>query len=179
MKERSSESYRSRFARSYDEDGEYVVGKPILQTIEKKLLNETKLGDAVEFGCGTGYFTKAIARNARHVVATDLSDKMLEVAHARLKDVENISIQKADCSGTSFSEESLDSVFMLNLIHVIADSSQCLKESHRILRKGGSIIVLDFTGSGMNFLNKMKLGFKYLMTSTLFSCIEIKPYPCK
>ena len=164
MKKQSSELYWSRFACSYDEDGEYVVGKPILQAIEKILLNERSLGNAVEFGCGTGYFTKAIARNAGHVVATDLSDEMLDIAHARLKYIENISIQKADCAGTSFSEESFDSVFMLNLLHVIDDPSRCLRESCRILRKGGFITVIDFTGSGMKFINKMKLGFKYLKT---------------
>ena len=164
MKERSSESYWSRFARSYDKDGEYVVGRPILQAIEEKLLKEKSLGDVVEFGCGTGYFTKAIAKNSRHVVATDLSDEMLEVANARLKDIENISLQKAECLSTSFLNESVDNIFMLNLIHVIDDPSQCLRESLRILRKGGSIIIVDFTGSGMKFINKMKLGFRYLKT---------------
>lgn len=164
MKKQSNELYWSRFAHTYDEDGEYVVGKPILQAIEKILLSEKSLGNAVEFGCGTGYFTKAIARNAGHVVATDLSDEMLDIAHARLKEIKNISIQRADCSSTSFSEESFDSVFMLNLLHVIDDPSRCLKESHRILRKGGFITVIDFTGYGMKFINRMKLGFKYLKT---------------
>jgi ubiquinone/menaquinone biosynthesis C-methylase UbiE len=164
MNDQREESYWSRFADSYDKDGEYIVGKPILQAIEEKLLSEKSLGDAVEFGCGTGYFTKAIARNARHMVATDLSDEMLDAAHVRLKDIENISIQKADCSSTSFPGERFDSVFMLNLIHVIKDPIRCLEESFRILRRGGSITVIDFTGYGMNLLNKMKLGFRYLKT---------------
>lgn len=164
MKVQREEHYWSRFANSYDRDGEYVVGKPILQAIEEKLLKEQPLGNAIEFGCGTGYFTKAIARNVRHVVATDLSDMMLDVVKIRLKKFKNITIQKADCEETFFPAESFDSVFMVNLIHVVDDSSQCLQECHRILRNGGSLIVVDFTGYQMSFSKKIKLGFRYLRT---------------
>ena len=43
MKEHREENYWSRFATSYDRDGEYVVGKPILQAIEEQLLEERSL----------------------------------------------------------------------------------------------------------------------------------------
>jgi ABC-2 type transport system ATP-binding protein len=164
MNERREERYWSRFANSYDRDGEYVVGQPILQSINEKLLNERSLGNAIEFGCGTGYFTKAIARNAKHVVATDLSDKMLEVARTELRGFKNVTIQKADCSNTPFPAESYDSVVSVNLIHVVDDPSQCLQESHRVLRRGGSLILVDFTGYRMRFFKRVKLGFRYLRT---------------
>jgi ubiquinone/menaquinone biosynthesis C-methylase UbiE len=162
MKVHREEDYWSRFANSYDRDGEYVVGKPILEAIEEKLLKEQFLGNTIEFGCGTGYFTKAIARNARHIVATDLSDKMLEIAQTQLREFKNITIQKADCIETSFPAENFDSVFMVNLIHVVDDPSKCLQESHRILRNSGSLIVVDLTGYRMSFSKKIKLGFRYL-----------------
>jgi ubiquinone/menaquinone biosynthesis C-methylase UbiE len=164
MKEHREEHCWSRFAKSYDRDGEYVVGKSILNAIEEKLSKEKSPGNAIEFGCGTGYFTRAIARNASHVVATDLSDKMLEVARAQLREFKNITIQEADCTDTPFSAASFDSVFMVNLIHVVDNPSQCLQESHRILRKGGSLIVVDLTGYRLSFSKKMKLGFRYLRT---------------
>jgi len=162
MKEQSREEYWTRFARSYDRDGEYVVGKPILEAIEKRLLEERCLGDVIEFGCGTGYFTKAIARNAEHVIATDLSDEMLKVARMQLREFQNVTIQKADGTNTSFPTERFDSLFMANLIHVIDSPSQCLRESHRILRDEGSLIVVDFTGYRMSCFDKVKLGFRYL-----------------
>jgi len=162
MKEYREEHYWSRFATSYDRDGEYVVGKPILQAIEEKLLKERSLGNSIEFGCGTGYFTKAIAKNATHVIATDLSDNMLEVAQIELREFKNITIQKADCADTPFSAEIFDSVVIINLIHVVDEPSQYLQESHRILRNGGSLIVVDFTGYRMSFSKKMKLVFRYL-----------------
>jgi ABC-2 type transport system ATP-binding protein len=164
MSEHKEERYRSRYAGSYERAGEYVVGKPVLQAISKELLEERSLGNALEFGCGTGYFTRVVASNARHIVATDLSDEMLEVARAHLREFKNVTIQKADCADTSFAAESVDSVFMFNLIHVVDDPSQCLREAHRILRDGGLLIVVDFTGYGMKFSQKMKLGFRYVRT---------------
>jgi ubiquinone/menaquinone biosynthesis C-methylase UbiE len=163
MKAHREEWYWSRFAESYDRDGEYVVGRPILRAIEKRLLEEHCLGDVVELGCGTGYFTKAIARNAGHVVATDLSDEMLEVARTRLREFYNVTVQKADCASTSFPAGRFDGVFMANLIHVIDSPSPCLRESYRILRGGGSLVVVDFTGYRMSLSKTMRLVFRYLM----------------
>ena len=164
MEEHRDERYWSRFARSYDRDGEYVVGRPILDEIERRLLEERCLGDVIELGCGTGYFTGAIARNASHVIATDLSDEMLQVARARLGEFENVTVQKADCMDVAFPAQRFDSVFMANLIHVIDNPARCLQESYRVLRDGGSLIVVDFTAYRMRLSRKVKLVFRYLRT---------------
>jgi ubiquinone/menaquinone biosynthesis C-methylase UbiE len=149
VKQHREEQYWSRFAHSYDRDGEYIVGNPILQAIVEKLSEERDLGDGVELGCGTGYLARAVAGNARHVVATDLSDKMLEVARTQLTEFQNVTIQKADCANTGFPAERYDGVLMANLIHVIDSPLPCLRESHRILQNGGLLIVFDFTGYRM------------------------------
>lgn len=162
VKSHKEERYWSRFAHSYDRDGEYVVGKPILQAILKRLSEEEDLGDCVEFGCGTGYFTKAIAGHARRVIATDLSNEMLEVARMQLSEFQNVTLQKADCAETDFSAESLDTVLMANLIHVIEDPMPCLRESHRILQSGGLLIVVDFTGYRLGLFRTLQLGWRYV-----------------
>jgi ubiquinone/menaquinone biosynthesis C-methylase UbiE len=164
MKKREEEHYWNRFAGSYDRDGECVVGKRIIQLIEKALLSERSLGHVLDCGCGTGIFTKAIASNAQHVVAADLSNEMLEAARIQLRDFKNVTIQKADCSKTSFPPKSFDSVFLINLIHVIENPLSCLRESHRILRNKGTLIVVDFTSYRLGFAKKMKSGFRYLKT---------------
>jgi ubiquinone/menaquinone biosynthesis C-methylase UbiE len=156
------ERYWSRFARSYDVDGEYVVGQPILQAIVTRLSQERDLGNCVELGCGTGYFTRAIAGNARHITATDLSDQMLEVARIQLREFENVTIQKADCSDTGLPSGSFDSVLVANLIHILDTPSRCLQEVYRILRHGGLVIAVDLTGYGLGLFKKAQLGMRYL-----------------
>jgi len=156
------EEYWSKFASTYNDDQDYVVGKTILQLIIKRLSEEHDLGEVIEFGCGTGYFTKEIAKKARNVIATDLSDEMLEIARIQLKEFQNISIQKANCEATSFPSERFDTVFMANLIHVLINPIKVLQESHQILRNGGLLLLVDFTGYRMNWFGKMKLGVRYL-----------------
>jgi len=161
MIEQKKETYWSKFAYGYDEGVEYIVGRPIQQAILKRLSKERNLGVVIEFGCGTGYFTKAIAKNAKHVIATDLSDEMLEEAKEKLKEYQNLTIEKADCESTSFPSERFDTVFMVNVIHFIQNPHKCLQESKRILKDGGLLLLVDYTGYGMKWFEKMKLGFRF------------------
>ncbi|MBW2003255.1 MAG: methyltransferase domain-containing protein [Deltaproteobacteria bacterium] len=156
------EQYWSKFAFTYSDDQDYVVGKTISQLIINRLSEEHDLGDVIEFGCGTGYFTKEIAKKARNVIATDLSDEMLEIARIQLKESRNINIQKANCEDTYFPSGRFDTVFMANLIHILINPIKALQESHQILRNGGLLIIVDFTGYSMKLFEKMKLGIRYL-----------------
>ena len=76
------EKYWSKFARTYDEDQEHVVRRAILKAVIKKLSEEHDLGEVIEFGCGTGYFTKAIAKKVRNVFATDSSARYGQILDA-------------------------------------------------------------------------------------------------
>ena len=162
MKQEEEERYWSRFAQSYDRDGEYIVGSSILLAILTKLSEERELGDCLELGCGTGYFTKAVTGQAKHIIATDLSNEMLEISRAQLSQFQNVAIQKADCAGTDFPAERFDTVLMVNLIHVIDEPLPCLQESHRVLRPGGMLILVDFTGYRLDLLKRAQLGWRYL-----------------
>jgi ABC-2 type transport system ATP-binding protein len=80
------EHYWSKFAHTYDNNQAYAVGKDLLETMTAAVDELTDMGDVIEFGCGTGYFTQTIARKAEHVMATDLSVELLEVTNTRFKD---------------------------------------------------------------------------------------------
>jgi len=118
MTDTMTEQYWSRFADTHDGNMEYVVGKPLLDQITQKLNDLPELGDVVELGCGTGYFTKAIGDKSQSIMATDLSDSLLEAARRRLGDCPKVTIQKENCMATSFPAEAFDCVFMANLIHL-------------------------------------------------------------
>ena len=162
VKREGEERYWSRFAHSYDRDGEYIVGNSILQAILQRLSEERELGDCLELGCGTGYFTRAVAGQTRHIIATDLSNEMLEVARTQLSQLQNVTIQKADCAGTDFPAEKFDTLMMVNLIHVIDEPLPCLKEGYRVLKPGGMLILVDFTGYRLDLLKTAQLGWRYL-----------------
>jgi ubiquinone/menaquinone biosynthesis C-methylase UbiE len=162
MVEYKKEKYWSKYAYGYDEGVEYIVGKDLQQTIVAKLSEERNLGEVIEFGCGTGHFTKVIAKNARHVIATDLSDEMLEVARSQCKKFQNMTIKKADCESPSFPSGRFDTVVMVNVVHFIENPYKSLGESYRILKDGGLLLLVDYTGYGMKRFEKIKLGIRFL-----------------
>ena len=158
----TKEEYWSRFQTTFDENQEYVVGKDLLDDVKEHIRELSDLGEVLELGCGTGIFTEVIAQNANYVFATDLSDALLENARKRLDKIDTITIQKENCTNTSFTSNKFDTVFMANLIHVIENPSLALQESYRILKDDGLLIVTSFTNQGMKPLEKIKLGFRFI-----------------
>jgi ABC-2 type transport system ATP-binding protein len=156
------ETYWSRFADSFDTDQEYVVGKALLDEIDRELQGLPDLGAVVEFGCGAGRFTPTIASKASSMVATDLSDSLLAAARTRLGDRSGITFQKQDCTATSFSPGAFDAVFMANLLHVIESPERALEECHRILGSGGRLVVVSYTGHGTPLWERIKLVVRFL-----------------
>lgn len=159
-----TEDYWGRFSETYDRNQEYVVGRELLDEITGELNQLAELGEVVEFGCGTGYFTVAIAEKSTSVLATDLSDNLLEAAKTRLRNHSEVTVQKEDCLETSLMPESCNSVFMANLVHVLATPAKALEESSRILRSGGRIVIVTFTGHGMSLWQKIKMGVRFAKT---------------
>jgi len=53
------------------------------------------LGRAVEFGCGTGFYTGTLASKADSLLATDISPEMLEIAKQR-ESGKNVAFQVED-----------------------------------------------------------------------------------
>ena len=162
MTDYKKEEYWSKFAKTFDEDQTYIVGEVIQQALMERLSRESGLGELIEFGCGAGFFTKVLAENAINVMATDLSDEMLAVARTQLKDWQNVIVEKADCEKTDYPDGKFGSVFMANLIHVIENPATALRESYRILKDGGLLLIVDHTGYGMKWFEMMKLGIRFL-----------------
>ncbi len=156
------EKYWSRYANHYDEYTDYIVGKTLRQALIGKLREEKNLGDVIECGCGTGFFTRAIARNASDILATDLSEDMLDRAKVTLKRFQNIRYKKIDCQDILFPPESFDTVLMANVIHTIPDPHKAIRESYRILRKEGRLLIVTYTDFGLDFFQRSVLAMKFL-----------------
>jgi ubiquinone/menaquinone biosynthesis C-methylase UbiE len=163
MADYKKEKYWSKFANTFDEDQRYIVGGAVQrQAIIDRLSGEKDLGELIELGCGAGFYTKFLVANASHVMATDLSDEMLAVARTQLKDLQNVTVAKADCEKTAFPDGKFSSVFMANLIHIIENPLKTLQESHRILKNGGLLLIVNHTGYGMKWFEIMKMGIRFL-----------------
>jgi ABC-2 type transport system ATP-binding protein len=157
-----TDAYWGKYGATYDAKMERVVGKSLIADINDALEKLPALGKAVEFGCGTGHYTGAIARKAENVVATDVSEELLSVAMKQFAGQQTLSFQREDSTCTSFEDGSFDTVFEANLLHVIEDPGAALRENHRVLREGGRLIVVSFTTHGMTRWHTFKLALRFL-----------------
>ena len=103
-----------------------------------------------------------IADKVEHLTATDLAPDMIGRAEGKLSQFSNVEVQIEDCYNTSFQEDMFDAVLLVNLLHIVKDPVTVLRESRRVLKDDGRVVIADVTGYGMPFLSKMGLGLRYL-----------------
>ena len=146
MTDKVNREFWSRTAEKYDSDLVYVVGQDVIDAEIKKLSEEKNLGRVIEFGCGTGIFTTAIAGNADYILATDISSEMIEIAAGRFAGYDNIEARTGSCYDCELPDESFDTGLIVNSIHLIDSPVGALWEFHRVLKQGGKLIIATFTG---------------------------------
>jgi len=90
----------------------------------------------LEFGCGTGLFTRAFAQTGAAITALDLSPDL--IAEAAQKETKDIVYMVADVERPDFPDESFDAVVGSSILHHV-NAELSLKAAHRILRPGGRV----------------------------------------
>ena len=163
-KNTNKETFWSRFANDFEKRNNYVVGEKEINHLKRQLIKNQHLGDVLELGCGDGVFSRSISQVSKTLMATDWSDEMVESARINLSRLKSIKVQKENCFELSFKDESFDTVFMANLLHVIPEPEKALKESKRVLKTNGRIIILGYTLQGMSFFNKLGMISRYFKT---------------
>ena len=104
----------------------------------KMLSSHLKPGMTVlELGCGTGYFTRELARSGADVVAIDVSPELLKVARANTS-APNVQYQIQNAYALSYSERVFDSVVGSSVLHHL-EIKEALRDIYRVLKPGGTI----------------------------------------
>jgi ubiquinone/menaquinone biosynthesis C-methylase UbiE len=105
----------------------------------------------VDLGCGSGAYTPYVARAVGRegkVYAVDIQSAMLRQLERNLSrpefgDIKNIEIKQAVADELPFEDESIDLVYMVAVLPEIPDKANSLREIHRVLRLGGTLVVTE------------------------------------
>ena len=149
----------AELANRYDSAIDNIMGEKIRPKIREKLNEEDNLGNLIELGCGTGYFTETLSNKSESIISTDISEEMLSIAREKLKGFE---FQVMDCQDLKFDEGTFDTVFM-GLVLLFTQPENALKESRRVLKPGGLLIIADPDISFLSFYGDLKFRFKALI----------------
>jgi ubiquinone/menaquinone biosynthesis C-methylase UbiE len=158
------ETYWSRFVEDYDKRREYVVGIELDTLIKRRFEEQQDLGEILEFGAGTGAFTRCMIGQSKSVLATDHSSQMVSAMERTFADESKVMVQQANCHATDFPDDSFDSIMMSNLIHVIPKPQKAISEAYRLLRPSGKLLLSCYTVENTSVWHKLALVYRYLRT---------------
>jgi demethylmenaquinone methyltransferase/2-methoxy-6-polyprenyl-1,4-benzoquinol methylase len=105
----------------------------------------------LDLGCGTGELSDRSARHfpAAEVVAADFTDAMLRLAAQRLgrtRAASRYRFARATARRLPFRDGSFDLVVSAFVARNLPDLPEALAEMRRMLRPGGSVLILEITG---------------------------------
>jgi len=104
----------------------------------KMLSEHLRLGMTVlELGCGTGHFTRELARSGADIVAVDVSPELLAMAREGYP-APNVRYEVQNASALTYPNAVFDSVVGSSVLHHL-EINEALHEIYRVLRVGGTI----------------------------------------
>ena len=109
--------------------------------IDKFLKNIPSKGRILDIGCGPGQFSQYIAKKGFHVIGLDYSREMIEIARAKVPEVE---FKYMDMRNLEFEENSFDGILAAySLIHISSENIlDTLKEFNKVLKPSGYIEII-------------------------------------
>jgi ubiquinone/menaquinone biosynthesis C-methylase UbiE len=162
---------------------DYVPGKSWKSLAEAflRLLPPMEIAD---LGAGNGSFALLLSQRTRKVIAVDSSEKMLEVgrAQAQAVGISNIDFRLGDMEELPIDHDSVDLACFSQSLHHAAHPPRAVRETFRILRPGGRILILDLAKHRFEEARELYadewLGFaefelETMLTSNRFGQVEV------
>ncbi len=98
--------------------------------------------NALDVGCGTGSFARALALRAKHVQAIDLSPGMVRVARDRSVQHPNVEFLVGDFLSLELPANHFDCIAAIAVLHHMP-WERAVRRARDLLREGGRLLIID------------------------------------
>ena len=141
----------------------WELGKPrkvLIDLVEKGLV---KKGKALDICCGAGTNALYLAKKGFQVTGIDISSKAVEYAKEKARKASaRIQFQVENFLNLPFEDEEFDFIFDMGCFHhvKVEDRSTFIGGIHRVLKRGGSYLVVCFSyrnGPAWNHFTKEQI----------------------
>lgn len=158
--------YFSENAAVWDRIRSLYVSEEDVEKILLEVTSDMKINDFLDVGTGTGRILEVFADRIGRGTGIDLSREMLAVARVNLEKSarHNCQVRQGDMYDLALASGSMDLILIHQVLHFADDPSSALRETSRLLRQNGRVIVVDFAPHGLEYLRveqaHRRLGFK-------------------
>ena len=144
----------------WDRIADNYARKPVKnQTAYEQTLDATRAhlkptDHVLELGCGTGSTAMNLAKDVKHITASDISPRMIAIADQKLigSEVHNVAFMPAAASEQVLDWQTYDAVLAFNLLHLVPNLDRALSDIHARLRPGGMFVSTSPCLGEMSFL---------------------------
>lgn len=105
-------------------------------------------GKILEIGSGIGNISQFFIQNKQDIILSDLRANYLETLTNRFPDFDQNNFCMLDLVDPDFDEKHkdkfnlYDAIFAMNVVEHILDDQQAIKNCHKLLKKGGRLVIL-------------------------------------
>ena len=111
--------------------------------------------EVLEFGCGTGSTAITHSPFVKHIQAIDISSNMIEIAQGKAdaQYIENVTFTRSTIDEFSVSDQSLDAVLGLSILHLLDNWEEVIAKVYKMLKPGGIFVTSTACiGDSMQYL---------------------------
>jgi SAM-dependent methyltransferase len=130
------------YVRTYDRKAQY---NPSLDIQELQRLGLNQNATLIDFGAGSGTFTRAVAPLCRHVIAVDPSPAMIAHLRQTTAGINNLTIVQAGFLSYQHTGSAVDFIFTRNALHHLPDFWKvlALRQLHALLAPQGILCIRE------------------------------------
>jgi len=161
----AAQNYFRKHAAEWDRIRKLHVSDAAVEAAIRAALGARPFRSLLDLGTGTGRMLELFGPQIERGLGLDLSLDMLLLARDRLEraGLRNCSVRQGDIYDLTIADNSFDAVIIHQVLHFLDDGARAVKEAARVLRPGGSLLVIDFAPHEMEFLREKhahrRLGF--------------------